>query len=196
MNGGLLTGSPCVLQVSRQHQYQYLYTFGSRGNREGEFAGIYNIAVSDKTGTIAVADYWNKRIQLFSSDGNFKKEITLYGNPLSVAFTGSGNLLTLASGSNNKLRLFSEEGQFMKHIIDKHLRKPLQLSITSDGRLIITDIAKNKIKVLSFDGNDLLLSFVAPNCENYPPRAVYYLFHILVLIVSRYLTKQGYICTT
>ena len=100
--------------------------------------------MSDKTGTIAVADYWNKRIQLFSSGGNFKKEITLDGNPLSVAFTGSDNLLTLVSGNNNGLRLFSEEGQFIKHINDKHLREPLQLSITSDGRLIITDIASKQ----------------------------------------------------
>ena len=102
VNGELLTGSPRVLQVSCEHQYQFVFKFGSRGNRE--FAGIHNIAVSDKTGTIAVADYWNKRIQLFSSGGNFKKEITLDGNPLSVAFTGSGNLLTLVSGNNNGLR--------------------------------------------------------------------------------------------
>ena len=174
VNAQLLTGSPCVVQVLA-HQYQFGFKFGSRGNREGEIAGINNIAVSDKTGTIAVADYWNKRIQLFSSGGNFKKEITLVGNPLSVAFTGSGSLLTLVSGNNNQLPLFSGEGQFIKHINDKHLREPLQLSITSDGRLIITDIANNEIKVLSCDGNDLLLSFVAPNCNNYPVRAVYYL---------------------
>ena len=68
----------------------------------------------------------------------------------------------------------SEEDQFIKHINDKHLREPPQLSITSDGRLIITDIASNEIKVLSCDGNDLPLSFVAPNCDNYPARAVYY----------------------
>ena len=117
----------------------------------------------------------NKRIQLFSSGGKFQKEIRLDGYPLSVAFTGSGNLLTLVSGSNNELLLFSEEGQFIKHINNKHLKKPLQLSITSDGRLIITDIANNEIKVLSSDGNDLLLSFVAPNCDKYPKCAVYYL---------------------
>ena len=174
VNAQLLTGSPCVVQVC-EHQYQFGFKFGSRGNREGEIPGINNIAVSDKTGTIAVADYGNERIQLFSSGGNFKKEITLDGNPLSVAFTGSGSLLTLVSGSTNQLPLFSEEGQFIKHINDKHLRQPLQLSITSDGRLIITDILNNEIKVLSCDGNVLLLSFVAPNCNNYPVRAVYYL---------------------
>ena len=175
VNGELLTDGPCVLQVSRQHQYQFVFTFGSRGNREEEFAGINNIALSDKTGTIAVADLWNKRIELFSPGGKFQKEITLDGNPLSVGFTDSGNLLTLVSGSNNELRLFSEEGEFLKYINNKHLKKPLQLSIASDGRLIITNKANNEIKVLTSDGNGLLLSFVAPNCDKYPKCAVYYL---------------------
>ena len=102
--------------------------------------------MSDKTGTISIADYWNKRIQLFSSGGKFQKEIRLDGYPLSVAFTGSSNLLTLVSGSNNDLFLFSEEGQFIKHINDKHLKKPQQLSNTSDGRLIVTDKAMQTTK--------------------------------------------------
>ena len=174
VNGQLLTGSPGVVQV-REHQYQFGFKFGSTGNRAEEFEWISDIAVSDKTGTIAVPDYWNKKIQLLSGSGRFQKEITLDGNPAPVAFTGSGNLLTLVSGSKNELRLFGEEGQFIKHINYRHLEKPLQLSITNDGRLIITDIANNEIKVLSSDGNDLLLSFVAPYCDKYPKCAVYYL---------------------
>ena len=174
VNGQLLTViSPCV--VHAQHQYQFGFKFGSTGNRAEEFEWISDIAVSDKTGTIAVPDYWKKRIQLLSESGKFQKEITLDGNPFSVAFTGSGNLLTLVSGSKNELRLFSEEGQFIKHINDKHLKKSLHLSITSDGHLIITDMADNEIKVLSCDGNDLLLSFVAPNGCTCPKCAVYYL---------------------
>ena len=174
VNGQLVTGSPCVVQVC-EHRYQFVSKFGSRGEREGESGWIIDIAVSDKTGTIAVADYLNKKIQLFSSGGKFEKEIRPDGHPTSVAFTGSGNLLTLVSESNNKLCLFSGEGQFMKHINDKHLNEPKQLSITSDGRLVITEEANNKIKVLSSDGNDLLLSFVAPNCDTIPHCAVYYL---------------------
>ena len=174
VNAQLLTGSPCVVQV-REHQYQFAFKIGSRGKREGKFALINDIAVSDKTATIAVAEHMNKRIQLLSSGGKFQKEITCDSAPYSVPFTGSGNLVTLVSGSRNKVRLFSEEGQFIKHINDKHLEKPQELSITSDGRLIITDTANNEIKVLSSDGNDLLLSFVAPNCDKCPRCAVHYL---------------------
>ena len=69
VNGQPLTCSPCVVLV--QQKYQFAFEFGSGGNRAGEFEWINDIAASDRTGTIAVADAGNKRIQLFSSDGKF-----------------------------------------------------------------------------------------------------------------------------
>ncbi|XP_015779083.1 PREDICTED: E3 ubiquitin-protein ligase TRIM71-like isoform X1 [Acropora digitifera] len=167
-----LTGSPFLVQI-RQHHYQFSFKFGLEGNRAGE-PWISDIAVSDRTGTIAVADAANNRIQLFSSNGQFKTQVKLDGGPFSVAFTDCGDLLTLSSENNNKLRLFSEEGQFIKHINDKHLKKPRHLSIASDGRLIITDHASKDVKVLSPDGNDQLVSMTAPNCDSSPECAAYH----------------------
>ena len=172
VNGQPLTANVLVTHMS--HQYQIDYKFGSKGKKAGEFNGIIDIAVNDNTGTIAVADFSNKRIHFFSSDGKFQTQVDLDGEPISVAFADGGDLLTLVSGRNNKLRLFSEEGQFIKHINDKHLNQPQNLSISSDGRLIITDGANNKVKVLSPDGNDVLLSLIAPNCGEYPNCAVYH----------------------
>ena len=172
VNGQLLTGSPFLVQI-RQHHYQFSFKFGLEGTKAGESC-ISDIAVSDRTGTIAVADGGNKRIELFSSNGKFKTQFKLDGGPFSVAFTDCGDLLTLACQNNNKLHLFSEEGQFIKHINDKHLKEPQHLSIASDGRLIITDLASNEVKVLSPDGNDQLVSMTAPNCDKFPECAVYH----------------------
>ncbi|XP_044164280.1 E3 ubiquitin-protein ligase TRIM71-like isoform X2 [Acropora millepora] len=74
VNGQLLSGSPFLVQI-RQHRYQFSFKFGSTVQRVGEFAWISGIAVSDRTGTIAIADFGNKRIQLFSSEGNFQRLI-------------------------------------------------------------------------------------------------------------------------
>ena len=163
----------CVVQV-HGHQRQFAFKFGSKGKRAGAFDGISGVAVNDKTGTIAVAGFLNKRIQFFSSDGKFQREVKLDDRPISVAFTEDGGLLTLVSGRNNKLCLFSEEGQFIENVIDKHLNRPQYLSIASDGRLIVTDWANNEVKLLSPDGNDLLLSFLASNSDEYPDCAVYH----------------------
>ena len=167
-----LTGSPFLVQI-RQHHYQFSFKFGLKGKRAGE-PRISDIAVSNRTGTIAVADVANKRIQLFCSNGKFKTQVKLDGGPCSVAFTDCGDLLTLVSLNNNKLHLFSEEGQFIKHINDKHLKEPQHLSIASDGRLIMTDHVSNEVKVVSPDGNDQLVSMTAPNCDNSPECAAYH----------------------
>ncbi|XP_068726651.1 E3 ubiquitin-protein ligase TRIM71-like [Montipora capricornis] len=181
VNGQPLTGSPWIVQV-HQHQYQFAFQFGSEGKERGGFGGINDIDVSDKTGTIAVAEYGNERIQLFRSEGKFRREIRLDDAPLFVAFTDSGDLLTLVQESDDKLHqepyswlhLFNEEGHFIKYINDDHLDKPRRLSIASDGRIIITHYGDKKIKVLSPDGNDLLQSFSAPDCDDIPECAIYH----------------------
>ena len=171
VNGHPLTGSPFLVQ-SGQRDYQFPFYFETTGQRIREFSLISDIAMSDRTGTIAVADAGNKRIELFSSEGKFLTQVKLDGEPYSVAFTDCGDLLTLVPGNIHQLCLFSEEGQFIKHISDKHLKKPQYLSIASDGRLIITDETNKEVKVP--DGNDQLVSMTAPNCDKHPKCAVFH----------------------
>ena len=173
VNGQPLTGSPLVVQVV-PHQYQFAFQFGSIGKAQGEFNEPLDIALSEKTGTIAVADTENSRIQMFSSDGNFLREIKLNNKPYSLAFTESGDVIACVPYGKNQLSLFTEGGQFIKHINDKHLKKPCDISVGSDSRIITCDWGDNKIKVLSPDGNDLLQSFSAPDCESDPCCAVYH----------------------
>ena len=173
VNGQPLTGSPWVVQVP--HQYQFAFQFGSTGKEQGEFGGPWDIAVSEKTGTIAVADTGNKRIQMFSCDGNFLGEIILNSGPYSLAFTESGDVLAcFLFSDDDKLSLFTEGGQLIRHINHSHLKNPFHLSLGSDGRIITCDMEDNKIKVLSPDGKDLLLSFSAPGCDSFPCCAVYH----------------------
>ena len=174
VNGQLLISRPCDVQVD-YHQYQFAFQFESTMNGPEGLFEKKNIAVSDKTGTIALADYRHQRIRLFSSDGKLQKDVRFKDvQPRSVAFVCGGELLTLVSGRNNRLRLLSEEGQFIRCIDDKHLKEPQCLSIASDGCLIITDLESKEVKILSSDGNDLLLSFTAPDCDKHPTYAVYH----------------------
>ena len=122
-----------------------------------------DIAVHDKRRTCAVADFENKRVQMFGFDGNFLREITLEAKTLSVTFTESGDLLSFVARSGNKLCLYTEGGQFIRYISDKH-NKVLWYISESDGRIITCDFADKTIKVLSPDGKNLLQSFSAPGC--------------------------------
>ena len=164
-NGQPLTGSPWVVQVV-SHQYQFAFQFGSTGKGQGEFDKPLDITVSEKTGTIAVADSKNERIQMFSSDGNFLREIKLNNEPASLAFTESGDVIACVPDGENKLSLFTEGGQFIKHVNDKHLKTPIYISVGSEGRIITCDWEDRQIRVLSPDGNDLLQSFIAPDYDS------------------------------
>ena len=172
VNGQPLTGSPWVVQVI-PHQYQFAFQFGSKGKEQGQFDMPGGIAVNDKSRTLAVADYYNKRIQMFSFDGNFLREIALKGNSRSLAFTEAGDLL-VRDNSVNKILLFTENGQFISYIGGGHVKDPCYVSVISDGRIIISDSSDKRIKVLTADGKDLLQSFKAPDCNSTPCCVVYH----------------------
>ena len=53
VNGKSLTGSPWNVQVT-PHRYEARYSFGSRGKGRAEFDKPCNIAVSERTGNIAL----------------------------------------------------------------------------------------------------------------------------------------------
>ena len=172
VNGQPLTGSPWVVQVI-PHQYQFAFQFGSKGKEQGQFNMPRGIAVHDKRRTCAVADFENKRVQMFGFDGNFLREIALEAKTPSVAFTESGDLLSFVTRSDNKLCLYTEGGQFIRYISDEHVKIPWYISVESDGRIITCDLADETIKVLSPDGKNLLQSFSVPGCDALPWCAVY-----------------------
>ena len=172
VSGQPLTGSPWIVQVI-PHQYQFAFQFGSEEKEQGQFNSPGCIAVNDKTRTLAVADYSNRRIQMFSFEGNFLREITLKGNSRSLAFTGAGDLL-VRDNSVNKILLFTENGQFISYMGGEHVKDPWYVSVISDGRIIISDSSDKRIKVLTGDRKDLLQSFKAPDCNLTPCCVVYH----------------------
>ena len=172
VNGQPLTGSPWVVQVI-PHQYQFAFQFGSKGKEQGQFDDPMCIAVSDKSRILAVADYSNKRIQIFSFEGNFLREKAVEAGTSSVAFTDSGDLLSFVARDDNKLPLYTEGGQFIRYISDEHVKVPWYITVGSDGRITICDIGDETIKVLTPDGKNLLQSFSAPGSYQEPWCVVY-----------------------
>ena len=175
VNGQPLTGSPWFVQVI-PHQYQFAFQFGSKGREQGQFNIPQGIAVNDKSRRLAVADYSNKRVLMFGFEGNFLEEIALKGNPRSLAFTESGDLLVCAllEVLSRRIFLFTENGQFISYIGGEHIKRPYYVSVSSDGRIITSDSDDKRIKVLTADGKNLFQSFKAPGCDETPDCVVYH----------------------
>lgn len=173
VNGVALASSPRKVEVT-PHQYCSVFEFGTSGRQAGQFDWPVSIAVSKRTGNIAVADCDNKRIQLFDSDGEYlrefgQKDTERLHRPNSVGFTSSGNITVLDS---NRIFMFSETGNFLNSTVNKHLINPSGLSVGHDDHLIVCDKGDKKIKVLSPDGRVLLRSFSAPDCSTSPDFAI------------------------
>ncbi|KAL9954857.1 hypothetical protein ACROYT_G042442 [Oculina patagonica] len=187
VNGWPLTGSPWSLHVST-HQYKVVFSCGSNGKRQGEFNAPWGTAKHERTGNTAVADYFNKRIQLFDENWKFLKTIedvkvlrtdaVKLGHPTSVAFARNGDILVIhgdAAHTAKKLSVISDRGEFIEHF-SKYLIRPFSVFVKAndDSHVIVCDLGDNKIKVLSPDGAKLLQSFRAPHCNTSPGFVCYY----------------------
>lgn len=119
-----------------------------------------------------MADRENKRVQLFDSCLDYLTKFGQKGpaakklsNPTSVAFTNTSNLITIASSA---IYCFNENGQFLSSITNKHLYNPFKLTITCDDHMVVSDLGDKSIKVFSPGGTELVQSFSAPDCDEYP----------------------------
>ena len=65
---------------------RFITHWGSTGNGPGQFSGVKAIAI-DAQGDVYVADLGNKRIQVFSADGTFKREFGNVGTPIAMCIT-------------------------------------------------------------------------------------------------------------
>ena len=173
VNGQPLDGSPWSVQVI-PHQYQLKFSFGSNGSGPGQFNGPYDIAVDKKTGTVAVSDYGNKRIQLFDITGRYLREIGLRANCSSSDFTKSGHIIAVTPGDVHKISLFSEEGQFVKHIDSEHLKFPFHISTDDEDYITICDQESNEVIAISPDGTGLVTRIAASEHDQSIMCAIYH----------------------
>ncbi|XP_078359410.1 uncharacterized protein LOC144643898 [Oculina patagonica] len=181
VNGKPLIGCPWNIEVT-PHQYKVLLTFTLIGPGRGEFDSPCSIAVSGRTGNIAIAEEDNKQIQLFDCGWKHLRTIRnrwirkRISEPTSVAFPASGDIIITHGdfAESRKMSVFSQRGQFIKHISEHLLDDPGAVFVTTDGHMIVFDDGDDKVKVLSPDGTELLKSFSAPEGDKTPWFAVYH----------------------
>jgi hypothetical protein len=65
---------------------RYVKSWGSRGTENGQFNIVHGIAI-DAQGNIYVGDEGNKRVQVFDTDGNHKRNITGIGSPTALCIS-------------------------------------------------------------------------------------------------------------
>ena len=154
-----------------------------------------SVAVSEKTGHIAVADQHS--VHLFDSEWKFLRTIGDKGTGeevmeglISVAFTSSGNILVLqdaGSANENKLSVFTERGHYITDIRKQLSSFQQSVSVRKDGNLLVCD--RCDVKILSPDGAKLIQTLKAPHCDEWPCFAVHHQSMFFVSYASLHCVK-------
>jgi sugar lactone lactonase YvrE len=142
----------------------------TRGTGDGEVIRPEGVAV-DGSGNVYVADTGNRRIQMFTSSGEFLTRWGSYGSVFwcpscqndglfneaeGVAVDGSGNVY-VADKNNNRIQKFSSTGVFLtkwgtEGSGDGQFKYPHAVAVDGSGNVYVADSENNRIQKFSSTG--------------------------------------------
>ena len=154
-------GSSFEVQIQTMG-FRPVLSFGEYGESVGQLNRPCGVAVNNRN-EIAVTEFRNHRVSVFSSDGTHLRSFGRQGRnpgefncPSGIAFDSNGNII-VADRGNNRVQVFSGNGKFLAKfgelgILGRHLQNPEGLSISSNGDIIVVAKANKLIKIFSPGG--------------------------------------------
>ena len=144
---------------------EYLGQFGNSESNPGleQLCSPTGIC-SDGRGHILVADFGNRRVQIFSADGAYVDSFQCAGKPLSVAVDNTGKVYVV-SNALNCVQVFSSDGRLLSLFTgNSTLRSPTALAIDENGYLLVSESDNSRICI--FDHNENLVTSVSTHAPN------------------------------
>ena len=166
--GANVRDSPVETRVQTR-RFRSVLSFGQKDKSVGMLYRPWGVAVNDHD-EIAVTEWGNERVLVFSSDGTHLRSFGRRGkkngefqSPKGIAFDSHGNIVVTDS-ANNRVQVFDRNGNFLSKFGEKgslyhQLRNPEGLSINGNGDIIVADSGNKLIKILSSCGKYLLRKF-------------------------------------
>ncbi len=148
-------------------------TFGTRGNKQGEFDHLWNVVIDRTNGEIYVPEgsrSGRKRIQVFDEHFGFLREFGdgYLEKPVGIDIRGSYAIVS--DVEEGKCELFTKEGIRVREIGgletggDNRLGKPADVCFDNRGNIIVADFEGEKIQIFDRYGAHVR-SIVHPNSE-------------------------------
>ena len=146
-------------------RFRSVLSFGQQGKSVGMLAWPCGVAVNDHD-EIAVTEWGNYRVSVFSSDGTHLRSFGRKGknngefcNSTGIAFDSHGNIV-VADRWNHRVQVFDGNGKFLSKFgkygsRDSQLKYPEGLSINGNGDIIVADTCNKLIKIFSSSGEYL-----------------------------------------
>lgn len=135
---------------------------GHKGTRSGNFKNPGGVS-SNEHGEIAVADYFNNRVEVFNETGKFLFKFGKKGHsegqfsgPTGIAYTRNNKIVVMDS-KNFRVQIFDNTGQFLMSF-GKGGSKEGEfgwaegVSVDTDDNIIVTDTENNRVQIFLLDG--------------------------------------------
>jgi DNA-binding beta-propeller fold protein YncE len=110
--------------------------------------------VLGSSGEVAVADQYNHRVQIFDSEGKYKRQFGTKGKedcqffcPTDLASDAHGNLLVM--DSTNRMQVFSPEGKHLctRSDLGLHGHSAKRIAWSAGGEIAVANSTANKVLV-------------------------------------------------
>ena len=148
----VVDGSNHRVQVFRQEDNTFAFSFGERGNNPGQFQLPLRIAI-DPNNNVLVTDLIVDRIHLFTRNGQFIKTINS-DKPCAITISPTGYLITSHYGGDNKIRVSSPTYQLINQF-GKSGPKQREfyviegMAIDSSGTIYVAECENKRLQVIS-----------------------------------------------
>lgn len=156
----LAFGNPSALG-DFEYSFVLKWGTGTSGSGNGEFNTAHYLDV-DSSRHIYVADWWNARVQIFDSDGNFLGKFGSYGSgdgqfdlPLGVLAHSSGRIY-VTDYYNCRVQVFDTNGNFLGKFGssgsgDAQFNQPTGIAIDASGYINVADRDNHRLQVFASD---------------------------------------------
>ena len=163
------------LYVTDSHNHQvFVYNLdtlkletkiGKRGTKKGEFGFPIGVAVSPKTGELAVSNTETCSVEIFTPEYKWKRRVGECGNqlgmftrPKGVAFDQEGNLYVVDNAFNN-FQIFDGEGHLRMFVGTSGYGPgafwlPNAIYIDKSNRVYVSEFYGNRVQVFQFLGSN------------------------------------------
>lgn len=141
---------------------QVIKKIGHKGTRKGNFKNPGGV-VSNEQGEIAVADYFNNRVEVFNESGKFLFQFGKKGHaegqflgPTGIAYTRNNKIVVLDS-KNYRVQIFDNTGHFLMTFGKRGSNEgefgwAEGISVDGDDNIIVTDTENNRVQIFLLDG--------------------------------------------
>lgn len=163
------TANNRIRKITPNGQVSTIAGDGTAGYADGpagqaKFNGPIGVAV-DQRGNVFVADTYNDRIRLITTDGQVStiagqgmpgyadgdRNAALFDSPCGIITTVNGSVIVADTG-NDRLRKITPEGNVTTLTTTDNLSSPLGLAISHDNFLYVTELDRSRIVQIGPDG--------------------------------------------